>query len=75
MPQPPQFAGSMTGSTHPFAQGVRPPLHRHVPLMQPWPGAHTWPHAPQFVRSVERFVQSVPQSVMPANAEHVHRPR
>ena len=32
------------------------------------------PHAPQFVRSVERFTHVVPQSVSPSVAGHAHAP-
>jgi len=75
MPQPPQLAGSVSGSMHPVGHGVRPPLQRHVPVWHDCPGKHTSPQVPQLVRSVCRFVQIAPHIERPPRGLHAHMPR
>lgn len=33
----------------------------HAPAQQTWPAVHAWPQVPQFISSVMRSVQELPQ--------------
>jgi hypothetical protein len=72
MPQPPQFAPSLVGST-------QAPLHsdrgagqpgEQVPALQTWPVAHALPQPPQFAGSLVVLAQRPAQRVTPGPQEH-----
>lgn len=71
MPQPPQFSGSVIGSTQlprPHVRNVGGQIARQTPTAQVSIVArlHAWRQAPQLFPSRFRSTQLVPQSVVPA---------
>jgi hypothetical protein len=79
-PQVPQFRVSLVTSTQlpnppkwP-AHCVSPVGHAQVPSVQRTPPAHAVPQAPQFLLSVDRSTQVVPQSVSPVSQVPLHAP-
>jgi len=72
MPQPPQFALSVAGSTHPSPHKTRPCGQTQTPLEQILFAGHTLPHMLQLFLSVKRSVHAEPQYVCPVG--HTHWP-
>ena len=75
MPQPPQLALSLFGSTHVPPQFIVPPEHvEHTPLKQTGVAPEqAFPHAPQLLESHCRLVQIPAQTVPVAQVQRPPR--
>jgi hypothetical protein len=72
-PHAPQLAGSPITSTQTPEQVVRPPSQLHAPLTQACPPKQRLLQKPQFVGSIAKIAQLLPQAISPAAqvAEHM----
>jgi hypothetical protein len=62
-PQPPQFFGSTSTSTHTLPHSLCSGPQAQSPLMQMNPGPHAFPHPPQLLGSTVVSVHAPAQTV------------
>ena len=58
LPHPPQWSGSVAGSTHRPPQASCPAGQAQAPAVQTWPAGQAFPQAPQLARSTNRSLQA-----------------